>query len=132
MKPEVIASRAAPRHLAARDPASGAGRSGRPRLLSTGAAALVVVSLGAGVAVGGWIGSGAPGATPTATTVSVPLALPAPTPAPWWAPLPSCQSAVQSADEVISYLIGGIRDRRLEVALQRYVATAQTCRKENP
>jgi len=92
----------------------------------------VVVSLGAGLAIGGWIGSGAPRATSTATTVPVPLGLPVPTPSAGPAPLPSCQAAVQSADEVISYLIGGIRDRRLEAALQRYVATAHTCRKENP
>jgi hypothetical protein len=91
---------------------------------------LAVVALAAGLAIGGWIGTGVPRATSVVTTTTIPLPpLPAVPPA-RGALLPACQAAVQSADEVISYLIGGIRDRRLETALQRYVAVAYSCRKE--
>jgi hypothetical protein len=45
-------------------------------------------------------------------------------------PVSPCLAAVEQADAVISYLVGGVRDARLESALQRYVATAHGCRKE--
>jgi hypothetical protein len=92
----------------------------------------VVVSLAAGLAIGGWIKPGRPQATSTAATVPAPPVLPAPTASADRAPPPSCQTAVHTADEVISYLVGGIRDRRLETALRRYVITAATCRKQDP
>jgi hypothetical protein len=101
-------------------------------VFSTGTAALLVVSLAAGLAAGGWVKPGRPLATSTATVVPAPPVLPAPTPSAGRAPPPSCQTAVHTADEVISYLVGGIRDRRLETALRRYVVTAATCRKQHP
>ena len=92
------------------------------------------MALGAGLAIGGWIGTGVPKATSVVTTTTTTVALPPllPIPSAGGALLPACQAAVQSADEVISYLIGGIRDHRLEAALQRYVAVAHSCRKETP
>jgi hypothetical protein len=90
------------------------------------------LALGAGLAIGGWIGTGVPKATSVVTTTTVALPPLLPIPSDGGALLPACQAAVQSADEVISYLIGGIRDHRLEAALQRYVAVAHSCRKETP
>jgi hypothetical protein len=42
----------------------------------------------------------------------------------------TCLAAIQQADAVISYLIGDVRDRRLEQSLYAYVEAARDCREE--
>jgi hypothetical protein len=93
-------------------------------------ALLWLLPLAVGVAVGGWLGwlalpQVAPKA-PNSTVASLPVAAGqggsgAPR---------ACLRAVEQADAVISYLVGGIRDRRLDASLLRYVEAARSCRKE--
>jgi hypothetical protein len=104
----------------------GLSRSRRPR-------GLLLLVLGAGLAAGGWIGSATSRATPPSAPAAVTSTLSLPSSAPfrsWTGRVSPCLAAVEQADAVISYLVGGVRDARLESALQRYVATAHGCRKE--
>jgi hypothetical protein len=115
------ASASGPRHLATRPAGSVVGAL---RRRPAWALALAVGLLGAGGLLG------VVGALPTAGPTVRPVAPPADPPAPARRPARACLTAVEQADAVVSYLIGGVRDRRLETALQAYVTAARICRKE--
>lgn len=139
-----------PRHLARR---SGRARvtalavrlGGRLRALLAAALderlrPVLVVPLAVGLLLGGvvgacgaWMAAGAASAR-DASQASVPAvrtAAPATTiHSPTGAPARTCLGAVEQADVVISYLIGQVRDRRLETSLHDYVDAARHCRKQ--
>jgi hypothetical protein len=102
----------------------------RRRLPGRGLLVPWLLPLAAGVALGGWIassaGSQAPPPVPAATRASLPPARDAGSGS---APR-ACLQAVEQADAAISYLVGELRDQRLETSLQRYVVAARSCRKE--
>jgi hypothetical protein len=118
-------SGAAPQHLA--------GRTAQRRPLALAACLLAGGVLGAG---GSWLvqqgaSASAVPASPSSTAVTADRPVPAPRSAPGTRPSSArtCLAAVEQADEVISYLIGDDRGRRLEASLYAYVKAARDCRK---
>lgn len=123
---ELRRSRAAPRHLPR--------RPARRWPLAAAACLLAGGVLGAG---GSWLvqqgaAAGAVPASSSSTAVLGSRAVPAPRSAsgPRSSSARTCLAAVEQADAVISYLIGDVRDRRLETSLYAYVTAARDCRRE--
>jgi ABC-type methionine transport system ATPase subunit len=89
-----------------------------------GALVLAVVAGLGGIA----IGRGSQPADGTGGSAIHPSPPPSVTTAPSQAPAASCLSALDSADDAISYLIGNIRDERLSRSIRRYEIDRRACR----
>lgn len=96
-------------------------------LLAAGALAVLLVGflLGAGLTDGG----AAPTRSAPAPTAAPPTAsATAPGTAPAAGQVPQqCVTAIQRADQAISYLVGNIRDRRLSESMLAFVETKNAC-----
>jgi hypothetical protein len=124
--PALRRSRAAPRHLGRQPP--------HRWPLPLAACLLAGGVLGAG---GSWLvqhGAAANAVPASSSSAAVPAGRPDPAPRSASGTRPSsartCLAAVEQADAVISYLIGDVRDRRLEASLYAYVNAARDCRRE--
>jgi hypothetical protein len=122
--PALRRGRVAPRHLAR--------RPAHRWPLPLAACLLAGGALGAG---GSWLvhHGAAAGAVPASSSAAVSAGRPDPAPRSASGTRPSsartCLTAVEQADAVISYLIGDVRDRRLEASLYAYVNAARDCRR---
>jgi hypothetical protein len=101
----------------------------RTQLLAAG---LLAAALALGVLVGAASSSGKPTAAQrrAAAAASVQTTPPAPTAPSGDASVgqpPACLAAVEAAEQVISYLVGNLRDKRLSNSLQEFVRTRQAC-----
>jgi hypothetical protein len=65
-------------------------------------------------------------ARPPPTLAQQPAPAPSSTAAPGAVPR-ACSEAMERADQVISYLIGNIRDQRLSTSLQEFVVSRRAC-----
>jgi hypothetical protein len=91
---------------------------------------LALALFGGGIALGSMLATGSEEPVATAPAVTAPVSTaPTTTLAPRVVAPPTCLSAVDDADTVVSYLVAGQRGKRLAKALQQFRAAAAACRR---